>query len=67
VLRLNADWVHNLAFSWRPTDSAVVRLAVTNVLNGEPPFPVSVDAFNGNYDFLGRRYSLAITYDFGAR
>jgi len=26
-----------------------------------------VDAFNGNYDFLGRRYSLAITYDFGAR
>jgi len=45
----------------------VVRLAVTNVFDGAPPFPISVDAFNGNYDFLGRRYSLSVTYDFGGR
>jgi hypothetical protein len=45
--------------------STVVRLAVTNVFDGAPPFPIATDAFNGNYDFLGRRYSLSATYDFG--
>jgi outer membrane receptor protein involved in Fe transport len=65
ILELNGDWVHNLSVNWKPIDSAVVRLAVTNVLDGDPPFPLAVDTFNGNYDFLGRRYSLSVTYDFG--
>jgi hypothetical protein len=47
-----------------PTEHAVVRLAVTNILDGAPPFPIGGDSFNGNYDFLGRRYSLSLTYDF---
>ncbi|MEJ0086095.1 MAG: TonB-dependent receptor [Pseudomonadota bacterium] len=67
ILEVNGDWVHNLSVSYQPMASTVVRLAVTNVFDGAPPFPISVDAFNGNYDFLGRRYSLSVTYDFGGR
>ena len=46
-------------------ENTTMRLAVTNILDGKPPFPIGGDAFNGNYDFLGRRYSLSVTYDFG--
>lgn len=67
ILEVNDDWVHNFSLSYQPVKSTVVRLAVTNVFDGAPPFPISVDAFNGNYDFLGRRYSLSVTYDFGGR
>jgi outer membrane receptor protein involved in Fe transport len=65
ILEVNADWVHNLSLSYQPTQNVMIRLAVTNVFDGAPPFPISVDAFNGNYDFLGRRYSLSVAYDFG--
>jgi outer membrane receptor protein involved in Fe transport len=64
ILEVNGDYVHNLSVQVEPADRATVRLAVTNVLDGAPPFPVSGDSFNGNYDFLGRRYSLSLTYDF---
>jgi outer membrane receptor protein involved in Fe transport len=67
ILAVNGDWVHNVSVDYRPVASTVVRLAVTNVFDGAPPFPISVDAFNGNYDFLGRRYSLSVTCDFGFR
>ncbi|MEO8062537.1 MAG: TonB-dependent receptor [Pseudomonadota bacterium] len=67
ILEVNSDWVHNFSLSYQPAESTVVHLAVTNVFDGAPPFPISVDAFNGNYDFLGRRYSLSVTYDFGVR
>jgi outer membrane receptor protein involved in Fe transport len=67
ILEVNDDWIHNFSLSYQPMKSTVVRLAVSNVFDGAPPFPISVDAFNGNYDFLGRRYSLSVTYDFGLR
>lgn len=65
IFEVNDDWVHDFSLSYQPAQSTVVRLAVTNVFDGAPPFPVSVDAFNGNYDCLGRRYSLTVSYDFG--
>jgi outer membrane receptor protein involved in Fe transport len=64
VLEVNGDYVHNLSVFVEPMKHAVVRLAVTNILGGAPPFPIGGDSFNGNYDFLGRRYSLSLTYDF---
>ena len=67
ILEVNGDWVHNFSLELQPLASTVVRLAVSNVFDGAPPFPISVDAFNGNYDFLGRRYSLSVTYDFAGR
>ncbi len=67
ILELNADMTHNLSLYYDIADRAMVRLAVTNLFDGEPPFPVGGDAFNGNYDFLGRRYSLSVTYDFAGR
>ena len=65
ILEVNGDWTHNLSLYYQPMETAVVRLAVTNILDGKPPFPIGGDSFNGNYDFLGRRYSLSVTYDFG--
>jgi outer membrane receptor protein involved in Fe transport len=65
IIEVNGDWFHNLSMYYQPMESTVVRLAVTNIFDGEPPFPIGGDSFNGNYDFLGRRFSLSVTYDFG--
>jgi len=67
ILEVNGDYTHNLSLYYRPIESATVRLAVTNIFDGSPPFPIGSDSFNGNYDFLGRRYSLSLTYDFGGK
>ena len=67
ILEVNSDYTHNLSLFYRPVENATVRLAVTNILDGNPPFPIGGDAFNGNYDFLGRRYALSVTYDFGVK
>jgi outer membrane receptor protein involved in Fe transport len=64
ILEVAGDYVHNLSLYYELMGNTTFRLAVTNVLDGEPPFPIGGDAFNGNYDFLGRRYSLSVTYDF---
>lgn len=66
ILEVNGDWTHNLSMYYRPLDNTVVRLAVTNILDADPPLPIGGDSFNGNYDYLGRRYSLSVTYDFGS-
>lgn len=67
VLEVNADYTHNLSLRYDVNERATVRLAVTNLFDGMPPFPLGADAFNGNYDFLGRRYSLSMLYDFGRK
>ena len=67
ILKLNSDYTHNLSMYYDISDRAVMRLAVTNLFDGDPPFPIGGDAFNGNYDFLGRRYSLSVSYEFGGR
>jgi outer membrane receptor protein involved in Fe transport len=67
ILEVGGDYTHNLSvyYDWR--DQTVFRLAVTNVFDGMPPFPIGGDSFNGNYDFLGRRFSVSITHDFGGK
>jgi outer membrane receptor protein involved in Fe transport len=65
ILEVNGDYVHNLSMFYEPMKNTVLRLAVTNLTDGKPPFPIGGDSFNGNYEFLGRRYSLSVTYDFG--
>jgi outer membrane receptor protein involved in Fe transport len=67
ILELNADVTHNVSMDYEVNDAATVRFAVTNVLDDAPPFPIGTDAFNGNYDFLGRRYSISFTWHFGGR
>ena len=67
ILEVNGDYTHNLSLYYEPLESTTVRLAVTNIFDGMPPFPIGGDSFNGNYEFLGRRYSLSVTYDFGAK
>jgi outer membrane receptor protein involved in Fe transport len=67
ILEVNPDVTHNASTYYDLNDAATVRLAVTNVFDAAPPFPIGADAFNGNYDFLGRRYSVSFTWDFGGR
>ncbi len=39
-----------------------MNLAVTNLSNREPPFPLTAGAAAGIYDTLGRRFSLTVIY-----
>jgi outer membrane receptor protein involved in Fe transport len=65
ILEVNSDYTHNLSLYYDWKDTTVFRLAVTNIFDGMPPFPIGGDSFNGNYEFLGRRFSLSVTHDFG--
>jgi outer membrane receptor protein involved in Fe transport len=65
ILEVNSDYTHNLSLYYDWKDATVFRLAVTNIFDGMPPFPIGGDSFNGNYEFLGRRFSLSVTHDFG--
>ncbi len=67
ILELGASTTHDLSANFAPAQNLRVWLAVTNLFDSPPPFPIASDAFNGNYDFLGRRYSMSVTYDFGRK
>lgn len=66
VLAIDGYWLHNAGVSYRIGDNGILRLAVTNLFDEEPPFPVvtTVAVFGGSYDLLGRRYSLTAEWKF---
>lgn len=67
ILEVGSSTTHDLSANFAATGNLKVWLAVTNLFDAAPPFPIGPEAFNGNYDFLGRRYSLSVAYDFGSR
>lgn len=67
ILEVGSDYTHNLSLYYDLKESTVFRLAITNLLDGLPPFPIGGDAFNGSYEFLGRRFSLSVTHSFGGK
>lgn len=48
--------------TYRFNDRIQLRLAITNLLDEDPPFPAFGTASVGMYDILGRRYSLAFEW-----
>ncbi|MGH8082412.1 MAG: TonB-dependent receptor domain-containing protein [Lysobacter sp.] len=65
VLKVGDYWLFNGGVRYRINDHALVRLAVSNLFDKEPPFPAqtSANAFS-TYDVLGRRYNLAFEWKF---
>lgn len=61
LTRLESQWTYNANFTYAITDDILVNLAVTNLTDEEPPFPVGGLAV---YDTLGRRYSLTLDWRF---
>lgn len=61
ILRVNGKLLVNVGGNVRFGDSGVVRLAVTNLFDDEPPFPT---AGIGTYDILGRRYTVSANWSF---
>jgi outer membrane receptor protein involved in Fe transport len=59
--RLESQWTYNANFGYRINDEILVNLAVTNLTDEAPPFPV---AGFGAYDILGRRYSVTLDWKF---
>ncbi|HSD16293.1 MAG TPA: TonB-dependent receptor [Thermomonas sp.] len=51
----------NAGGNYRFSDNLTLRLAITNLLDVDPPFPT---AGIGNYDILGRRYNLSFQWNF---
>lgn len=63
ITRVESYWSYNANFGYRFTDDVQLRLAVTNVTDKAPPFPLAGGAI-GVYDLLGRRYSLTLDWKF---
>lgn len=61
ILSVGAYYLNNASVSVGFGKSTIVRLALTNVFDKDPPFPTSGSR---NYDILGRRFSLSFTHDF---
>ncbi len=61
ILEVNGYWLTNLGASYQVTDNGILRFAVTNAFDREPPFPTI--GF-GTYDQLGRRYTLTAQWRF---
>ena len=62
TLYLDKYWLFNANTSYKLSDKAVVRFAVTNLLDEDPPFPST--GVGTAYDFLGRRYNLAFEWKY---
>ena len=61
LTRLESQWTYNANVTYAITDDILVNLAVTNLTDEEPPFPVGG---LGTYDTLGRRYSVTLDWKF---
>ncbi|MGY6518140.1 MAG: TonB-dependent receptor domain-containing protein [Lysobacteraceae bacterium] len=61
ILRVNGKMLVNVGGSMRIGNDGIVRLAVTNLFDDEPPFPT---AGIGTYDILGRRYTVSANWKF---
>jgi outer membrane receptor protein involved in Fe transport len=61
ILAVKRYWLLNGNVNYNIGDNAIVRLAVTNLADVQPPFPTGGI---GTYDILGRRYALSFEYKF---
>lgn len=59
---VDSYWLLNGGVGYRFNDNARMRLAVSNLLDEDPPFPPL--AAIGVYDILGRRYNLSFEWSF---
>jgi outer membrane receptor protein involved in Fe transport len=61
LTRIESQWTFNANFTYAITDDVLVNLAVTNLTDEAPPFPIGGLAV---YDTLGRRYSATLEWKF---
>ena len=60
TLFLDKYWLVNGGASYRFGENGIARLAVTNLLDKDPPYP----SIGDGYDVLGRRYNLSYEWTF---
>lgn len=63
VPKVDSYWLLNAGGNYRFSDKITLRLAVSNLLDEDPPFP-AYGAGIGNYDILGRRYNLSFEWKY---
>lgn len=63
ILSVDSYWLVNGGMRYRFNDRALVRVAVSNLFDKDPPFPF-VAASIGTYDLLGRRYNVAFEWKY---
>ena len=61
ILKLDDQWLFNLALSQKIQDRATLRFTVTNLFDKAPPYPYDAVAA---YDLLGRRYTVSMNLTF---
>lgn len=70
IMVFDSYTMFNAGVNWKFIDDAMLRLAVTNVTNVEPPFPLGRSVVGGGmggvgvYDMFGRRYVLSLNWKF---
>ena len=62
-LKVSSYWLWNGGVSYDFSKKLTARIAVTNLFDKQPPFPLAGAAI-GIYDILGRRFSVSVSYKF---
>ena len=62
-LTVKSYWLYSGGASYEFSKNLTGRLAVSNLFDKQPPFPLAGAAI-GSYDILGRRYSFSLAYKF---
>lgn len=62
ITTVDSYWLHNASVSYRLGASSVLRLAVSNIFDEDPPFPTGLNG--STHDLLGRRYALTAEWKF---
>ncbi len=60
---VDSYWLLNGGASYKFNDQVTLRVAVSNLLDEDPPFP-GFGVGIGNYDILGRRYNVAFQWKY---
>lgn len=63
ILGTGAYWLHNAGANLKLGEQGMLRFAVTNVFDEEPPIP-TLGQSAGAYDILGRRYTVSVNWKF---
>jgi len=60
ILEVPRNITHDLSLGYDIAPHLTLQLNITNLFNEQPPFPVGTYTQQGDYDYIGRFYTLAL-------
>jgi outer membrane receptor protein involved in Fe transport len=63
ILKVRDYWLFNGSMTMKVQKDSIMRFAVSNLFDRDPPFPLTTNGL-GIYDYLGRRFTMSFEHKF---